>query len=51
MSSELVALNFEMRSKKFIGEVNQANASSIDNETPLEDSIFENLFKTVHDKI
>ena len=51
MSSELVALNFEMRSKKFIGEVNLANSiSSNDNECP-QDAIFENLFKTVLEKI
>ena len=34
MSSELVALNFEMRSKKFIGEVNLANSSVNDHECP-----------------
>jgi hypothetical protein len=51
MSSELVALNFEMRSKKFIEEVNLANSLSVNDNEPPKDNIFGSLFKTVSDKI
>jgi hypothetical protein len=51
MSSELVALNFEMRSKKFIQEVNLANPNYANESLCPNDNIFEKLFKTVSDKV
>ena len=50
ITSELLALNFEMRSKKFIEEQSIQNTLMTEDETP-QDEIFQRLFSKVFELI
>jgi hypothetical protein len=49
MTSELVALNFEIRSKKFIDDANSTIA--VQDDEQIKDDMFGHLFTTVYEKI
>jgi hypothetical protein len=49
MTSELIALNFEMRSKKFIDEASSQLVAQDDEQ--IKDDLFGHLFTTVYEKI